>query len=127
MNFLDGCLEHERNGLVFVSDTLRIALATERRPVAALKSGDVVTLGVRPEDLVLADAPESAAISGQLVLAEVLGATTHLHVEVEGRRLVAAVPSGPAPGAVVGLSVDPQRLHLFAADGSSLLEDRSNP
>ncbi len=129
MNFLDGRVERERDGLVFVSDALRISLAAERCPDPAVASGEAVTLGVRPEALALADAPGPATIRGQLVLAEVLGATTHLHVEVGGRRLIAAVPSGPAPapGGTVNLSVDPRWLHFFAADGSSLLLDSPSP
>ena len=129
MNFLDGRLEREGDGLVFVSDALRISLAAGRRPDPAVESGEAVTLGVRPEDLALADAPGSATIRGQLVLAEVLGATTHLHVEVGGRPLIAAVPSGPspAPAGTVSLSIDPRWLHFFAADGSSLLLDSHNP
>ncbi len=129
MNFLDGRLEREPDGLVFVSDALRISLAAERCPDPAVTSGDVVTLGVRPEDLALADAAGKGTIPGNLVLAEVLGATTHLHVDVGGRRLIAVVPSGPSPvpAAAVSLSIDRSRLHFFAADGSSLLLDSSSP
>ena len=129
MNFLDGRLEREGDGLVFVSDALRISLAAGRRPDRTVASGEAVTLGVRPEDLALADAPGPATIRGQLVLAEVLGATTHLHVEVGSRRLIAAVPSGPspAPAGAVSLSIDPRWLHFFAADGSSLLRHSPSP
>ncbi len=133
MNFLDGRLERERDGLVFVSDAMRISLAAERRPdptdASTDASGDAVTLGVRPEDLALADAPGPATIRGRLVLAEVLGATTHLHVEVGSQRLTAAVKSGPSPtpAADINLSIDPRRLHFFAADGSSLLADGHDP
>jgi ABC-type sugar transport system ATPase subunit len=129
MNFLDGRLERKHDGLGFVSDALRISLAPERRPDPAVASPEPVTLGVRPEDLALTDAPGPATIRGQLVLAEVLGATTHLHVEVGDRRLIAAVPSGPtpAPGGAVSLSIDPRWLHFFAADGSSLLLDSPSP
>jgi multiple sugar transport system ATP-binding protein len=128
MNFLDGRLEREPDGLVFVSDALRISLVAERCPDPAVASGEVVTLGVRPEDLALADAAGKGTIPGNLVLAEVLGATTHLHVDVGGRRLIAVVPSGPSPvpAAAVSLSIDRSRLHFFAADGSSLLLDGHN-
>ncbi len=79
--------------------------------------------GFRPAD----GAPRSPEIPSEG--AEVLGATTHLHVEVGGRRLIAAVPSGPSPpaAAAVTLSIDPRWLHFFAADGSSLLLDSPNP
>ena len=129
MNFLDGRLEGERGGLVFVSDALRIPLVPERSPNPTVETREAVTLGVRPEDLALTDAAGSATIRGQLVLAEILGATTHLHVEDGGRRLIAAVPSGPslAPGAAISLSIDPRQVHFFASDGSSLLLDSDNP
>jgi multiple sugar transport system ATP-binding protein len=129
MNFLDGHLEGDLDGLVFASDALRIPLPAERRPDATEHSGEAVTLGVRPEDLALAEAPEPGTITGQLVLAEVLGATTHLHVEVAGRRLIATIPSGlsQAEGEPLTLSVERRRLHFFAADGASLLPNRHDP
>ncbi len=128
MNFLDGRLERERDSMVFVSDVLRIPLPPELRPDPTPDSDTAVTLGVRPEDLALARGPSTAddpgpgSVRGQLVLTEVLGAHTHLHVEVGDRRLIAAVSSGslPGPGQEVVLSMDPRRLHLFAADGSPL-------
>jgi ABC-type sugar transport system ATPase subunit len=128
MNFLDGHLERVPDGLVFVTDALRIPLAAERPPDPTVESHEAVTLGVRPEDLALAYVEGKGTIPGDLVLAEVLGATTHLHVEVGGRQLIASVPSGPAPvpGAAVSLSIDPSKLHFFAADGSSLLPDGHN-
>ncbi len=128
MNFLDGQLERDKDELVFVSDALRFPLAAERRPHHAVDSNERVTLGVRPEDLTLTDTAGPATILGQLVLAEVLGATTHLHVEVGGRRLIAAIPSGPSPaaGAPISLSIDTRQLHFFASDGSSLLLGSNN-
>ncbi len=126
MNFIEGRLESERDGLAFVSDALRIPLLPERCPDPTAHSGEAVTLGVRPEDLALADAPGPGTIPGRLVLAEVLGATTHLHVEVDGRRLIAAVPSGslPAESEALSLSIDRRRLHFFSADGTSLVANR---
>jgi ABC-type sugar transport system ATPase subunit len=129
MNFLDGHLERDRDGVAFVSETLRTPLPAERRPDPMDHSGEAVTLGVRPEDLSLADDVGPGTIPGQLVQAEVLGATTHLHVEVGGRRLIAAVPSGSprAAGEALSLSIERRRLHFFAADGSSLLPNRHDP
>ncbi len=126
MNFLEGRLEPDGDGLAFVSDGVRIRLPPERRPEPDVDPGEAVTLGVRPEDLALADSDDGDTIDGRLTLAEVLGATTHLHVDAEGRRWMAAVPSAstaPAPGAAICLSVDPHRVHLFAADGLSLIAD----
>ncbi|MEN8184190.1 MAG: sn-glycerol-3-phosphate ABC transporter ATP-binding protein UgpC [Myxococcota bacterium] len=129
MNFLEGHLERDLDGLVFVSEAVRIPLPAERRPDPTEHSGEAVMLGVRPEHLALAAAPEPGTITGQLVLAEVLGATTHLHVEVGGRRLIATVPSGSsqAESEPLTLSVERRRLHFFAADGSSLLPNHHDP
>jgi ABC-type sugar transport system ATPase subunit len=129
MNFLEGHLEAERDGLVFVSEAPTVRLPAERRLAPTAHSGQAVTLGIRPEDLALADAPGRERISGELVLAEVLGATTHLHVEVGDRRLIAVVASGVSgvEGEAISLSIDRRRLHFFGADGSSLLPDRNDP
>jgi ABC-type sugar transport system ATPase subunit len=129
MNFLEGRLERDADGLAFVSEALRIPLPAERRPDPEDCSGEAVTLGVRPEDLALADTPEPGTISGHLVLAEVLGATTHLHVDVDGRRLIAAVPSGSLRGEseTLRLSIERRRLHFFSADGTSLLPNGHEP
>ncbi len=129
MNFIEGRLQRDADDLAFVSDAVRMPLPVERRPDPTDHAGEAVTLGVRPEDLALADAPEPGRIAGQLVMAEILGATTHLHVEVGGRRLIAAVPSGSprAEGEALTLSVERRRLHFFAADGSSLLLNGHDP
>jgi ABC-type sugar transport system ATPase subunit len=122
MNFLEGNFERRQGELAFVSDAVTISLTDIQRPEPAIEPTETVTLGVRPEDLALGGAPGPGTLSGQLVLAEVLGATTHLHVEVGIRRVIAAVPSGPLPalGSTVNLSVGSGRLHFFKADGVSL-------
>ncbi len=124
MNFFAGTLQNESDGLVFCCDEWRVALAAERRP-ARMPKGET-TLGVRPEDLALAQEPGPSTISGRLVLAEVLGATTHLHVEARSRRATAVLPSGPAlpASSPVHLSIDPRQVHLVGADGTSLLTTR---
>jgi ABC-type sugar transport system ATPase subunit len=88
------------------------------RPVAA-----GTTVGVRPQDLTLAeDAPGRPTLPGRLVLAERLGGTTHLHVDVGGQRIVAAVATDRdlEPDRPIELAYDPDRLHRFAADGTAL-------
>jgi ABC-type sugar transport system ATPase subunit len=57
MNFLEGRLESEGDGLVFVSERLRVPLAPERQPARASMSAGKAALGIRPEDLALAAGP----------------------------------------------------------------------
>ena len=92
-----GCGE----GVTFVSEGCRLLLPRERRP--AEPPLGPVTLGIRPEGLTLSAQPGPTTLSGQLVLAEVLGAVTHTHVEAGPHRLTAVLPSerplaaGPCP------------------------------
>jgi ABC-type sugar transport system ATPase subunit len=84
-----------------------------------------VTLGVRPEDLALDD---GAGVTGRVVLAERLGATTQLHLEVGPHRLVATLATDRdlAADAPISLVLDPARLHLFGPDGRALLGAPAN-
>jgi multiple sugar transport system ATP-binding protein len=85
-------------------------------------AGDSVTVGVRPEDLRLAD--DGVALEVDLV--EELGADAYVYgrARIDGaeHELVARVDGRrpPARGAVVHLAPDPGRTHLFGADGSRL-------
>jgi multiple sugar transport system ATP-binding protein len=82
----------------------------------------VVTLGVRPEDLVLMPAGTADAIPAEVALVELLGAQAHVHLDAGPRRLVAVVPGGDAPpaGTRVHVRFDPARAHRFDAGGRAL-------
>jgi multiple sugar transport system ATP-binding protein len=85
-------------------------------------AGDAVTLGVRPEDLHLAD----DGIPLEIDLVEELGADAYVYgrTRVDGveHPMVARVDGRrpPARGAGVHLAPDPERVHLFGADGRRL-------
>jgi ABC-type sugar transport system ATPase subunit len=99
----------------FFEGELAARFGAPGRPVP---EGGVV--GLRPQDLTLAeDAPDRPTLIGRLVLAERLGGTTHLHVELGGRRIVAAVATDREiePDRDVRLAYDPARVHVFGADG----------
>jgi multiple sugar transport system ATP-binding protein len=119
MNFLDGRLEPDGNGLAFVTKQHRLALdgyAFGARPEA----GAPVTLGVRPEHLTPAETGDWPGFTVEIV--EPMGADnllwcadgeTSVEVRVPGDQQIAA-------GTRVGLGLDPQRISLFAPDGERL-------
>ncbi|QEW20963.1 Maltose/maltodextrin import ATP-binding protein MalK [Marinibacterium anthonyi] len=76
------------------------------------------TCGIRPEDLAIADTGDWP---GRVLLTEALGADTYVHVETDlsSEPLIARAPgrSGFRAGQSVGLTPDPERFHLFDADG----------
>jgi multiple sugar transport system ATP-binding protein len=137
MNFIDGRLSLEKGRLRFRGGGLDIELPL--RPAAQAGAevvlGEVV-LGVRPEDVRVTIATESAACAaenrGRVKVVEPLGDQAVLHVEpalAQGAsensvaRLTCKSPVRDAPqaGDAVRLEVDASRVHLFdAASGENL-------
>ena len=84
---------------------------------SALMVGGDVTLGVRPHDLVVADA-NGIAVEAKLI--EALGPETVVHAEMpDGQKLVAVLSGQKAHGAAGSLRFDLQheKLHLFDSAG----------
>jgi len=120
MNFFTGELVAEADDVAFVAPGMRVPLPPDRRPANAT---DAITLGIRPQDLVLATpGSDQQVIRGTLLLAERLGGTTNLHVDIAGQRVVAAIASDCdiEPDGPVDLAVDTRRVHLFGADSRAV-------
>ena len=90
-------------------------------------SETALTVGIRPEHLRLRD-PGAEGVRATVVDAEYLGHETLLHARIDGMAAPAPVLvvrlAGIRPfdkGQAVGLAVDANRLHLFGADGSTLI------
>ena len=126
MNFLPGrVLLADAGGVRVVLDQGGEAL-TVARDGSALVAGQAVTLGVRPEHLVLAaaDAAPGQAIRRKVMLIERLGEQTYLHLEQAGGELLLAKVPGNAAlevGAEVALTIAPACCHLFTEDGDAVL------
>ncbi|WP_341703958.1 sn-glycerol-3-phosphate import ATP-binding protein UgpC [Ferrovibrio sp.] len=73
------------------------------------------SLGIRPEDIRLAQPGEAATLQLDVDVAEELGADTLLHGRLADQELVVRVPSqaGFHDRSRPGLVIDPARLHLF--------------
>ncbi len=87
-----------------------------------------VTLGVRPDHMVLANSGE-AALVGRVDVSEMMGSAVHLHVTAEGRDVVVIVPtmdiSGNyvesfSPGSEIRLTFGGSVCHLFDKEGRNL-------
>ena len=121
MNFIDGRLE-AGDRVDFVAEGVRVALSAQQVPAG---TSAAVTLGIRPEDLQLVTGtPDGGAfagsrLSGNVVLVERLGGTSHVHLDVGANRLMASVSYEhlPAVGERVDMFVPSNRVHLFGSDG----------
>ena len=98
-------------------------IAISAIPTTAADKGRRVNVGVRPEDLTLAETGAPAIINGTVDIIEALGEVTLLYFVAEGGRepLIAKLPGIHADirGKEVKLTAEPAKVHLFA-DGLSM-------
>jgi ABC-type sugar transport system ATPase subunit len=129
MNFVDGRLREENGQVFFTVGGITVRVPREKTGTA--KAAESLTLGIRPEDLHLnasgaaseRGAPTGEAFTGRVVLVERLGATSHVHFDVEGgHRMMASVVNDRLPdiGEAISVRMLSERVHLFAADGRSI-------
>ena len=86
----------------------------------SLRVPEGVTVGVRPESLLLA--PATGTDVARVERVDVVGGDAHVRLVLHGQALLARVPTPerPHPGDHVTVSVRPGELHLFDADGRRL-------
>jgi len=119
MNFANVLIERVGDGVVAVNDAMRIrvpdAIAARMGPHA----GSAATLGIRPEDLRLANGSEPAGLvfDALIEVAEQLGSETILDLKVGNAAMVASVePTARVkPQQKVSLAINPAGLRFFDA------------
>jgi multiple sugar transport system ATP-binding protein len=119
MNFLDATVASVTPTEVTLSLSAGGSLAVPV-PQGKVTEGENVTLGVRPEDVVIAPYGEFA---GQVEIVEHLGAWVFLHVKIgSGTKLVAVAPGDcqSKAGDCLTLGVLRQRVHLFDDSGNAI-------
>ncbi len=109
---------------VALSSGARITVPVE---AAAVRMGDTVALGIRPEGLRM---DRGGSINGTVALVERLGGLTLLHVDVEGSSQVTVQIEGSdstRPHDRIRLSVDIAACHVFDTNGQALPQLASHP
>jgi ABC-type sugar transport system ATPase subunit len=123
MNFVDGRIDVTNGSAVFVTEGAQVPLSG----VGVAGVSGPATLGVRPEHLTIAppaDTATTGTFRADVAIVERLGGTSHVHLAVGSRRFIAVVSGDRLPdaGDVVAVTVAPERVHLFGADGRTLLD-----
>jgi ABC-type sugar transport system ATPase subunit len=126
MNFVEGHIERENGQEHFVAEGVRVRL---RRENGLAGNGTVpVTLGIRPEDLKANFGAHGfgehsdEVLSGQVVLVERLGGTSHVHFDVGPHRMLATISNDSVPDVGERITVRiPDDVHLFDAQGRALV------
>jgi ABC-type sugar transport system ATPase subunit len=113
MNLIEGRLD-ERCA-VLVCDDLRIDLSEVLKDHPDRLREGALTLGIRPEDLRLANQGEPS-IRGEVDIVEDLGSDRFIHLKCGNKELVVRLPGHASvrQGEILSLTADPGRLHLFS-------------
>jgi multiple sugar transport system ATP-binding protein len=125
MNFVQGRISVDDRGAVFEAEGARVKLP--RLDLVDVPA-DPITLGVRPEDLMVDSGgrdlapPEEGALVGRVVLVERLGAASHIHLDLGLNRVIASLAGDALPevGQEISVRVPAEHVHLFDADGRAL-------
>ena len=120
MNFFEGPVQMTQTGLTVGPDvTLPAGPALRDKLSSRLTPGQMVEVGVRPEHLVLADAPAADTVFLPVEGLEWLGHEAFVFGRMAGRDVAVRVASDntatalPQPGDTIALRVTPDSWHLF--------------
>ena len=122
MNYFDAKLVIKNNSYFVIVDDQEFELSKEKQDrlkAKGVKEQDI-TLGVRPDHMVLAD----KGIKAKVDVSELMGTSVHLHVTALGRDVIAIVPTEGRKIELVG-----QEIHLtFSSNVANLFskEDEKN-
>ncbi|TCL92505.1 carbohydrate ABC transporter ATP-binding protein (CUT1 family) [Rhizobium sp. PP-WC-2G-219] len=117
MNFLDGVIIGEDGRFLELGGAGRVPLADGYRH----GDGKPVIVGVRPEDIGIA---EANGIPAEVIVVEPTGSETHLAVRLGGQEIIVVLRSrvSLAPGDQVHLSFERARFHVFDKETQERLQ-----
>ena len=130
MNFYDAELTQENGSYAVTLDGAKVILSGEKQ--VNLKKNNVkpgpITLGVRPEHLLLSGS-ENNAIRGTVDVSEMMGSAVHLHVSACGRDTIMIVPTTEIEssaaftiGSPIAFTFSGSTAHLFDRETQKNLE-----
>jgi multiple sugar transport system ATP-binding protein len=120
MNFLttNNVVVKNKKITASVTEFNSVTLSVE---VDETKSGDVIEIGIRPEDLEVTSDKKGLPMNVEVV--EHLGATVILYGSVQGNSdFCAVLPSDVdvKPGQIINLELNPSKCHAFKSNGQAL-------
>ena len=117
MNFMSGRLSLEDGKLHFINESINLYIPPFLLANPAKQDGREVTVGVRPDDVLVGrDGDQcSSKMDGVLEVCELLGHRENLYIKAGGMRLLATVEAffDRSPGSAVSLCFNYKNMHVF--------------
>ncbi|WP_263383465.1 ABC transporter ATP-binding protein [Granulicella arctica] len=117
MNFLEATVQADSK--LLLSDNVSLPISQLLQPDAK------VTIGIRPEHLILTTFSESS-IPAKVQIVEHLGSESYVHLQTTGGELLVLRVNGETavrPDDQVHLNLDPKFVHLFDSAGNTMLSN----
>ncbi|WP_254274502.1 ABC transporter ATP-binding protein [Haloarcula marina] len=123
MNFFDMRVESDQ----LTNERIEYPLSGAR--LDSVRGEDRVTLGIRPEDIEIADEPGEHTFTADVRVVEPLGDINYMHVDLDGNEMTVKVPGEhyAEENTEVLLSFPEEKLHLFSGPTGEALCNRSIP
>ena len=133
MNFYDARLVRDGDAYAVELDGISVPVSAEKcaRLAARCVSSQDITLGVRPENIELAEAGDKNVLSGTVEASEMMGSSVHLHVSVDGKDSIIILqnveedgmrPSDIQVGSTLSFTFPGSSMHLFDRESGLNLE-----
>ena len=127
MNFFDGELVKDGVRYYVEVEGARIELSAEKEAKMAARGvqAQKVTVGVRPEQIELADGP-GKMIPAKIDVSEMMGSQINLHINVNGKEGIIIVDTMSNAGRLfqmgeeINFTFAPEVIHVFDTDGRNL-------
>ncbi len=132
MNFFDARLEKDSSGYYVLLEGSKVAVSAEKQQTLAerMVQPQDITLGIRPDHIMLCEDDTRADIVATVDLSEMMGSSIHLHVNAAGKDMIVIVPtlelSGAhqahfTHGAKAGFTFSSSAIHMFDKQSDSNL------
>ncbi|MEM4780859.1 MAG: TOBE domain-containing protein, partial [Halalkalicoccus sp.] len=120
MNFLD--VTYDESAGVGRIDGLEYGFDERQRELLAGYDRESITLGIRPEDVELAESSGPETVEAEIRVVEPMGSQSLLHLSVAGTEVVASI-SGDflvESGERIRLRLPHEKLHVFDPEGEAV-------
>ena len=125
MNLFEAELKKTEKGFAAKMQDYLLILPESKYPEAALEAcvGRKVTVGVRPEDIHMAEEDGTNVFEAKLDIMEMLGSEVLMHFTFAESKTVARFPAGCAATEMVRFRIDAQKVHIFDGDTGNAICD----